>query len=378
MLGTPDVASPALEPAIIQPNFTGCTKNLVSSVNSAYEQEIVYLTNLERQKIGAAPLKRSLDFDYAARYHAKDLIDDNYFDHPTYDGWGNGVDGKTYVCSTSARIALYSNGYRGENIAGGYGTPVEAMAGWMGSSGHRTNLLNTGHREIGVGYYSGGYWRSYWVQDFGTRSAVYPLVINLESAQTNSAQVSLYIYGAGTFSQMRLKNDADAWSAWMPFSSTLSWSLKPLQGIRTVTVELKKDDGSTSSSSDDIYLTNGAQLTGLPSSINFYFNQVTGELLPAGVMLQPQNGGGTLTLNWTASPGAEGWVSLSQPGGASPGGSTQVGIEDVENFTVGQYSSSVTVAVTEPSGVLNSPQVVPVRLVVVDLPYMLFLPQLLR
>ena len=103
-------------------------------MNSAYEQEIVYLTNIERQKVGAAPLKRNVDLDYAARYHAKDLIDDNYFDHATYDGWGDGMDGVTYVCSTSTRIALYYAGYRGENIAGGYGTPASVMVdGWMES-----------------------------------------------------------------------------------------------------------------------------------------------------------------------------------------------------------------------------------------------------
>jgi len=316
--------------------------------------------------------------DYAARYHAKDMIDDNYFDHSTYDGWGNGVTGATYVCGWSTRVALYSSGVGGENIAGGYGTPAAAMDGWMGSSGHKSNLLNTGHREIGVGYAAGGYWRSYWVQDFGTRSSVYPLVINLEAEQTNTYAANLFVYGAGTFTQMRFKNDNDVWGAWMPFASTLSWNLRQVKGTRTVTVELKKADGSTTTSSDDIYLTNGAALGGLPVAINFVYDQAEGQFHPAQVTLQPQNSGGTLSMTWTAAPGPQGWVFLSQTSGSTPSGSTQVSIQGLNTSVPGVFSSSITVTVTNPLGAQNSPQVIPVQVVVTELDNFIFLPVVRR
>ena len=378
ILGDPDLAGETEDLSYITPNFAGCTKVLVNPVNSAYEQEVVYLTNLERQKVGAAPLKRNTDLDYAARYHAKDLIDDNYFDHATYDGWGDGMDGVTYVCSTGTRINLYYSAYRGENIAGGYGTPASVMDGWMDSDGHRNNLLNTSHREIGVGYYAGGFWRHYWVQDFGSRSDVYPLVINLEAQETSSYQVNLYIYGSGTFTQMRLKNDTDAWSAWLPFSSSPSWSLRPVKGTRTVTVELKKPDGSITTSSDTIYLTNGVQLGGMPSSINFIYDMAVGQFRPSQITLQPQNIGGTYSMSWAASAGAEGWVKLSQTSGTTPSGTAQVSIQGIDTSVPGVYNSTVTITVTNPSGAEGSPQITPVRVAVTRLDNFTFLPLVRR
>ena len=40
----------------------------------------------------------------------------------------------------------------GENIAQGYATAQEVMAGWMQSEGHRVNILNGGFSMLGVGY----------------------------------------------------------------------------------------------------------------------------------------------------------------------------------------------------------------------------------
>jgi putative cell wall-binding protein len=40
------------------------------------------------------------------------------------------------------------------------------MAGWMGSAGHRANILNPNYVGVGVGYVSGGPYGHYWVQIF--------------------------------------------------------------------------------------------------------------------------------------------------------------------------------------------------------------------
>jgi uncharacterized protein YkwD len=39
-----------------------------------------------------------------------------------------------------------------ENVAAGYATPADVMTGWMGSEGHRKNILNADFTEIGIGY----------------------------------------------------------------------------------------------------------------------------------------------------------------------------------------------------------------------------------
>lgn len=149
-------------------NFTGCSRVNVEPVNAAFEQRVVDLVNQHRASIGLPPLRRNANLDYAARYHAADMAEENYFDHDTYDGWG----GTTYVCNTWTRLRLYYPNYNGagENIAAGYSTPEAVMQGWLNSPGHRANIERASFNEIGVGYYTGpGHYGRYWAQDFGNR-----------------------------------------------------------------------------------------------------------------------------------------------------------------------------------------------------------------
>ena len=85
------------------------------------------------------------------------MRDKNYFGHdsPTYG-------------SFFTMLQKFGITYRtaGENIAAGYRTPEAAVAAWMGSSGHRSNILNANFTALGVGYASGGSYTNYWVQEF--------------------------------------------------------------------------------------------------------------------------------------------------------------------------------------------------------------------
>jgi len=56
----------------------------------------------------------------------------------------------------------------GENIAAGYSTAAEAVAGWMSSEGHRDNLLNPGFTEIGLGIVADERGNLFYTQVFGT------------------------------------------------------------------------------------------------------------------------------------------------------------------------------------------------------------------
>lgn len=57
----------------------------------------------------------------------------------------------------------------GENIYSSPSSPETAMIGWMNSTGHRANILNSSFKKLGVGYsYDGdSQWKYHWVQMFG-------------------------------------------------------------------------------------------------------------------------------------------------------------------------------------------------------------------
>ncbi len=211
------------------PTFTGCGGERVEATRPDFEAEVVALVNQVRAEHALPPFKYDADLSDAARYHAVDMAQDNYFKHDSHDL----VDGElVYVCRWYERLyAYYPIMGAAENIAWGYGSPEAAMTGWMGSSGHRSNILGN-HWEIGVGFYN-----RIWVQDFSRRSDVYPLVINGEALSTEQTDVSLYIYGE--WAEMRLRNDDDEWGDWQPFRNEIEWSLAALPGLRTVEVELR-------------------------------------------------------------------------------------------------------------------------------------------
>jgi hypothetical protein len=120
---------------------------------------------------------------------------------------------------------------------------------WMNSPGHRANILNGGFRELGAGHafeagdaFPGPYgYHHYWVQDFGTRSAVFPLVIADEAYETSQAAVELYLYGTGWAAEMMLSEEPDfAGAVWVPFSPEVSWTLSPGAGVKTVCARLRQ------------------------------------------------------------------------------------------------------------------------------------------
>ncbi|MEC3834093.1 CAP domain-containing protein [Bacillus licheniformis] len=125
-----------------------------SSSVSAYEKEVVELTNAERKKQRLKPLTLDEKLSKVARTKSQDMKDNNYFDHnsPTY---GSPFD----------MMKKFGITYRtaGENIAKGQKTPQEVVKAWMNSEGHRKNIMNPNFTHIGVGYVKDG---NYWTQQF--------------------------------------------------------------------------------------------------------------------------------------------------------------------------------------------------------------------
>ncbi|MCR8844904.1 CAP domain-containing protein [Paenibacillus sp. SC116] len=115
-------------------------------------QQVVELVNKERAKAGLPALKYDEKLSQVAHLKAKDMIDNNYFDHnsPTY--------GSPFDMMRSQGVSYNT---AGENIAKGQRSAEEVMKDWMNSPGHRQNILKDGYTKIGVGYYNGA-----WVQMF--------------------------------------------------------------------------------------------------------------------------------------------------------------------------------------------------------------------
>ncbi len=130
------------------------TPNKATLSQAEFEQEVIRLTNLERDKHGFKPLKLDESLANVARKKSVDMATNNYFSHdsPTY--------GSPFAMMESLGIKYYS---AGENIARGQTTPSEVVQAWMDSEGHRENILHPDFTHIGVGFEVDGY---YWTQQF--------------------------------------------------------------------------------------------------------------------------------------------------------------------------------------------------------------------
>lgn len=121
----------------------------------AFANEVVRLVNEERAKAGLPALTVDRGAASAAQVRAKEI--ERSFSHTRPDG-------------SSFNSALTQAGVNfrgaGENIAYGQNSPEKVMEGWMNSSGHRANILNSSYTSIGVGHYQNASGVNYWTQLF--------------------------------------------------------------------------------------------------------------------------------------------------------------------------------------------------------------------
>lgn len=129
----------------------------VEAGTSDQANAVLRLVNVERQKQGLKALTLSNELTSIANTKAKDMAVNRYFDHrsPTY--------GSPFDMLQKFGVSYKS---AGENIAAGQKTPEAVMNSWMNSSGHRANILNSSYTQLGVGFYAGGSYDTYWVQLF--------------------------------------------------------------------------------------------------------------------------------------------------------------------------------------------------------------------
>ena len=155
-VGTSEIK--AANPQVTNPDliYPGQVLN-IPAIDSAvlnFEKEVVRLVNEIRVQNGLKELTYDWELSRVARYKSQDMKDNKYFSHtsPVYG-------------SPFTMIRNFGLSYRtaGENIAQGYTTPQSVVNGWMNSSGHRANILNSSYTHIGVGYVASG---RYWTQMF--------------------------------------------------------------------------------------------------------------------------------------------------------------------------------------------------------------------
>lgn len=163
-----DSASPAPAPAVAPaatPTATS-TPTVVRARPTAtpmvdLENEILRQTNAARAANKCSALKMDSHLLAAARLHSADMAQNDYFSHTGLDGTGPDARMKAAGYDISGGWA--------ENIAEGYPTPDAVMAAWLGSPGHKQNIVNCAMKSIGVGIGAAADGALYWTQDFGGR-----------------------------------------------------------------------------------------------------------------------------------------------------------------------------------------------------------------
>ena len=140
---------------------TGPTHGCDAARGDPDERATLCLLNAERGRRDLRPLRSDAALARAARRHARDMAERDYFAHESPDG-------------TGPHRRIVRAGYRrprltGENLAEGEaeaGAPSSIVDGWMHSPGHRANILRRGFTEIGIGIATDGE-KAIYVTTFG-------------------------------------------------------------------------------------------------------------------------------------------------------------------------------------------------------------------
>jgi hypothetical protein len=111
------------------------------------------LVNQQRVRFGLPPLDPSPQLNLAAQNWTNYLVSTNQLFH-----------GNPFVRMTAAG---YDWGEGAEDLGGGYLTPRDMLAGWMGSAEHCQNLLTPDYRNFGAGENATGPGPAVWTMDLG-------------------------------------------------------------------------------------------------------------------------------------------------------------------------------------------------------------------
>jgi len=112
---------------------------------SEVELQLLHYTNIERARAGVPPLQLCPTLSMAARFKAEEMVQFRYFAHES----------PVYGCPFNISSQLFGiDDMRSENLTRRITRPNTAydlVQSWLGSPGHRANMLDPDHRYLGVG-----------------------------------------------------------------------------------------------------------------------------------------------------------------------------------------------------------------------------------
>ena len=106
------------------------------------QDELLNLTNAERQKASVAPLIEDEALNRSAQRKAEQMLAENNYSHVD----SNNVHGYDYIADETSDCVLIAENITNTNY------PLAAIGSWMGSKkGHREAILNIEYDYIGFG-----------------------------------------------------------------------------------------------------------------------------------------------------------------------------------------------------------------------------------
>ncbi|OZA12210.1 MAG: hypothetical protein B7Y02_07680 [Rhodobacterales bacterium 17-64-5] len=105
------------------------------------EDQVLAAVNKARAGAGCSALSLNAKLVAAARIHAKAMAEQNFFGHASKNGgkFSNRIKAQGYRFSKVA-----------ENIGAGQSSAAGIMESWLGSAGHRKNILDCDLTETGI------------------------------------------------------------------------------------------------------------------------------------------------------------------------------------------------------------------------------------
>lgn len=128
--------------------FLGTPKQNINHGVLAYATEmsgsqLLAATNDKRVDAGKQTLKINQQLTQAAQVKAHDMVSRDYWSHYTPDGKAPWV----FIDNVG-----YGYTKAGENLAYGFATSDDTIAGWMNSQTHKDNMLDPAFSEVGFGF----------------------------------------------------------------------------------------------------------------------------------------------------------------------------------------------------------------------------------
>lgn len=112
----------------------------IAFLSTISDENIIVLTNKEREKAGLSALSANQLLTKAAIQKSRDIINSQAFQH--------NINGRKF--SSWVRDAGYEYSYTGENLAIDFYSAEGVLKAWLNSPSHKKNLLNENFTEIGV------------------------------------------------------------------------------------------------------------------------------------------------------------------------------------------------------------------------------------